>query len=386
MIKSTYLTITPFFPTEADFRGPFIFDQVEAIIKTEMYDVVVLKPKPWYSFEKDYEFEGIKVFRFKTYQLPSNLLPGLFDFLSCRSLSRKINAIGIKTTDIKIVHAHVTALGVFAISLKKKNPTIKTILQHHGFDVLSIENGILRKLKWHRSWVRNYGIKICNAIDLHVGVSQKTLDYLKTYDEITIKESYVLYNGINPAKFYKIPNSKNQNFFTIGCIGSFWDLKDQITLLKATQILVEENRSPIRVKLIGTGTTLQTCKQYVIENKLQDYVEFIDSLPHDQLVYFYNSLDLFVLPSYHEAFGCVYAEAHACGVPFIAVEGQGIGELILTKNQSNQTIKKKDSVYLASLMKFYAVNNDFFPTLSIDYKIENLINQLINKLNNTSIK
>ena len=267
MIKSTYLTITPFFPTEADFRGPFIFDQVEAIIKTEMYDVVVLKPKPWYSFEKDYEFEGIKVLRFKTYQLPSNLLPGLFDFLSCWSLSRKINAIGIKTTDIKIVHAHVTALGVFAISLKKKNPTIKTILQHHGFDVLSLENGILSRLKWHRSWVRNYGIKICNAIDLHVGVSQKTLDYLKTYIQITVKDSYVLYNGINPAKFYKIPNSKNQNFFTIGCIGSFWDLKDQITLLKATQIIVEENRNSIRVKLIGTGATLQTCKQYVIDGK-----------------------------------------------------------------------------------------------------------------------
>ena len=43
---------------------------------------------------------------------------------------------------------------------------------------------------------------------------------------------------------------------------------------------------------------------------------------HENLPSFYQSLDLFVLPSYYEAFGCVYAEAYSCGVPFIAVKNQ----------------------------------------------------------------
>ena len=202
MIKANYLTITPFFPNAADFRGPFIYDQVKAIKETGQYNIVVLKPKPWYSFDKDYEFEGIKIYRFTTFDLPSNILPGLFDFLSILSLKNKLKTIGIKNEAIEVVHAHVTGLGIYPVALKKNNPNIKSILQHHGFDVLSLENGKLYNQLWHRNWVRNYGINICNAIDLHVGVSKKTLSFLKNENNLKIRDSYVLYNGVDTAKFY----------------------------------------------------------------------------------------------------------------------------------------------------------------------------------------
>ncbi len=139
-MKPFYISITPFFPNASSFRGPFIYDQVKAIHDTEHYEVMVFKPKPWYSKEKDYEFEGIKVFRFKTFELPSNILPGIFDFLSIWSLKNKLKHIGVKNEAIEVVHAHVTGLGIFPNALKKNNPKIKSILQHHGFDVLSLEN------------------------------------------------------------------------------------------------------------------------------------------------------------------------------------------------------------------------------------------------------
>jgi glycosyltransferase involved in cell wall biosynthesis len=118
----------------------------------------------------------------------------------------------------------------------------------------------------------------------------------------------------------------------------------------------------------------------VRENKLDSHVEFIDKIPHNELVHFYNSLDLFVLPSYYEAFGCVYLEAHACGIPFIAVEGQGIAELILPENKDKQLIQKADSVYLSSLISYYAENKSFFPSLSINYDIETLMQKLVVKI------
>ncbi len=381
MIKPKYLTITPFFPTATSFRGPFIYDQVKAIQETGFYDAIVLKPKPWYSKEKDYEFEGINVYRFKTYELPSNILPGLFNFLSIWSLKYKLKTIGVKIKAIEVAHTHVTGLGIYAIALKKNNPKIKSVLQHHGFDVLSLENGLLHNRNWHRIWVKNYGVKICNAIDLHVGVSEKTLALLKRYNKIVIKDSHVLYNGVDTNKFHPIPSSKDSSFYTVGCVGNFWPSKDQITLLKAIKILVDQSISNLRVKFIGTGETLAICKNYVLENKLDKYVEFIDTLPHHQLVHFYNTLDLFVLPSFDEAFGCVYIEAHACGIPFIAVEGQGIAELILAENKEKQLIKKADSVNLSSLIIFYLNNKSFFPMLSIDYKISTLIRQFITKIN-----
>jgi hypothetical protein len=88
-MKPYYITITPFFPTPTNFRGPFVYDQVKAITNAGDYKVVVFKPKPRYSTEQDYEYDGIKVYRFKTFELPSNLVPGVFDFLSTGSLQRK---------------------------------------------------------------------------------------------------------------------------------------------------------------------------------------------------------------------------------------------------------------------------------------------------------
>jgi hypothetical protein len=85
------LTITPFFPTLSDFRGTFIYDQVKAIQEIGQYEVIVFKPKLWHSTEKDYEFEGISVYRFNAYEIPSSILPGLFDFLSTVSLHRKLS-------------------------------------------------------------------------------------------------------------------------------------------------------------------------------------------------------------------------------------------------------------------------------------------------------
>ena len=66
---------------------------------------------------------------------------------------------------------------------------------------------------------------------------------------------------------------------------------------------------------------------------------------------FSQSLDLFVLPSYWEAFGCVYTEAFACGVPFIAVKGQGISELLLDNDVNNWLIDKGDYKELSHLIE-----------------------------------
>ena len=335
--------------------------------------LLVFKPKPWYSKGKDYEYDGVRVYRFNTFELPSKILPGLFDRFSSRSLERKLKSIGLQSQHITVVHSHVTGTGFLANALKRKFPHIKTILQHHGFDVLSLTDGIFHKYNWHTKWVKKYGIQVCNRIDLHVGVSAKTLEYLKNFSEIKIKESFVLYNGVDTEKFYHIEGLKDPNHFTIGCIGNFWELKDQITLIKAVEKLVQEGVRDLRVFFIGSGRLLQRCKDYVAEHDLDSYFQFQGEMDHKELCRFYNTLDLFVLPSYFEALGCVYLEAYACGVPFIGVEGQGIEELILPENRQYQLIKPRDVKGLSHKIGYFYNHRDFKPRLNRNIQLDILI-------------
>ena len=73
---------------------------------------------------------------------------------------------------------------------------------------------------------------------------------------------------------------------------------------------------------------MNSCKKYVNDNNLSEFILFEKELEHHKLNKFYNEIDLFVLPSYYEALGCVYLESWATNTPFIAVKNQGVSEII----------------------------------------------------------
>mgnify|MGYP007101826306 CR=1 FL=1 len=123
MKKNVYLVITQFFPEPGDFHGPYVLDQVKALMRVSGHCVVVMKPVPMWQKPVDYEIDGVKVHRFRSYTLPSNVLPnGLCDRLSARSMFRKLRSIGIEAKDISVCHGHVTAFGTYALAMKRRNP------------------------------------------------------------------------------------------------------------------------------------------------------------------------------------------------------------------------------------------------------------------------
>ncbi len=359
-MKNIYLEITPFFPTEESFRGPYIYDQVKAIERNSNFDVKVVKVVSIFNKEPEiYEYQGVRVHTFKAYDLPSSIFPGLFHDINLIRFEAFIKkTVGIDIDNIAIIHSHVAyPAGALAVDFGKKHG-IKNFVQHHGLDVMQLSNGRVLKgtlKKWNNTFIQRRFLKTVNMTDLNIGVSQKVLDELNKVDGFSNPKSYVLYNGVDTSKFYKIPDAKKEpHIFTIGCIGNFWKTKDQITLLKALDLLVNEKGiETIKVIFVGSGPTLEECMHFVREKNLSGYVEFKSEIDHTKLNDFYNSLDLFVLPSYYEALGCVYMEALQIGIPIIAVKGQGIEEVIHEKNKTLMLIDPHNYMLLAKFIECF---------------------------------
>ena len=171
----------------------------------------------------------------------------------------------------------------------------------------------------------------------------------------------------------------DEDIYRIGCIANFQTLKDHLTLIKAVEKLINKGYNKLVLSLLGTGATKHECMDYVNAHGLTDYVEWPKEVYHEDLPTYYSSLDLFVLPSVFEGFGCVYTEAYACGVPFIGVMGQGAEEVIMLNERDNWLIKPHDTDNLANLIERQYINRNrqhLCKSISIDDLVKDFLKEI----------
>lgn len=401
--KKVYIVVTPFFPSSSSWRGAYVYDQVKAIERNSDYKVLVFRP----GQGEDYEIKGIKVYRYKTRSFPSNILNGFFNDYNGRSFVRRVNELGVDLNNVAFVHCHVCMNAACGFALKKINPNIRVLLQHHDLDPLNLRSGVLlRNNRFNIRYRAKKAIALFNEVDLHICISEpcrknlltfpnkrhcevyddyiRALNLCKGMPSITPKDVYVLNNGVNTNLFnlasLHLDNRKKTKEFRIGCIANFNELKGHMTLIKAFEIFVHKaDNENVRLSLLGTGDTRVMCENYIQEHQLEDYVEWPMEVPHDKLPEYYHSLNLFVLPSYFEGFGCVYTEAAACGVPFMGVYNQGAAEVIAPDESGKWLIQPHDYNRLAELInQFYTER--YVQKLCKAFDIDVLICQFLNKL------
>ena len=85
------------------------------------------------------------------------------------------------------------------------------------------------------------------------------------------------------------------------------------------------------------------------------------------------------MPSYYEALGCVYLESWATDTPFIAVEGQGISELIPNDKINDMLISRSDYVLLSEKIAFQMNHKSEFE-FNDDLDIRNTISNFLSLL------
>ncbi len=90
---------------------------------------------------------------------------------------------------------------------------------------------------------------------------------------------------------------------------------------------------------------------------LQDRVFFLGSYRNEELPALLRDCDLFALPSWDEAFGVVYLEALACGVPVVAADDGGAPEIV-TDGADGYLVPPRDDAALAEAIARFAALDD----------------------------
>lgn len=245
-----------------------------------------------------------------------------YDRLIFHLKHRKIYTDIVSKYDIRtysLIHAHsLFSNGYIAMKLKDQFQ-IPYIVAVRNTDV----NTFFKKM----IHLRKMGLEILKNSEHIVFLSRSYRDEViqkyipEIFKEIIFNKSSIIPNGIddfwleNRGNIRKLPNENDLKLLYVGVVNKN---KNIITTVKAIEILQTKG---IKSKLTVVGRIEDESIYNQIKNL--DYVNYIESKPKEELLEIYRQNDIFVMPSIHETFGLVYAEAMSQGLPIIYTRGQG---------------------------------------------------------------
>lgn len=135
--------------------------------------------------------------------------------------------------------------------------------------------------------------------------------------------------GVDIEKFHPVEtNEKMEKVETeLLFVGRLHNVKGLPHLLEAFR-RVEESHLEVRLTIVGKGPMEKDLKEKAEALSIDDSIEFLGEIDHDELPNYYRCADIFVLPSLSEGLSNVIMEAMACGLPVVATDVGGNSELI----------------------------------------------------------
>ena len=139
----------------------------------------------------------------------------------------------------------------------------------------------------------------------------------------------LIYNGIDTVKFF--PGNRNisrndlnlpTGVVLIGTAGRLETIKGQDVLIDA----ISNFSATIHLAIAGGGRCEQQLKEQVTQLQIEQQVHFLG--PLDDMPSFYQSLDLFCLPSRNEGMPLSPMEAQSCGIPALRSDVGGSAEAL----------------------------------------------------------
>jgi len=221
----------------------------------------------------------------------------------------------IKDFDYDLIHAHwAYPFGYMAmkISERKKIPYIVTC---HGVDI--------NILPFRNEELRRKTIEVLENSKYSVFVSEFLKNKAKEIG-YSGKNSLVIHNGYDENIFKPIKNiKKNSDKKTVGFVGNLTYVKRADKFPEIFSAIAETYNN-VEFLVVGEGELKD-----LLENELKNLnVRFTGKVSQKEVAKYMNEMDVMILPSRNEGFGCVVLEARACGIPVVASDVGGIPEAL----------------------------------------------------------
>ena len=199
----------------------------------------------------------------------------------------------------------------------------------HGWDVGDL-GGSNKKYQWVRRLYRPF-------VNYYIALSRDLEQYLTNTVGVAQGKVVQIYNGVDAQRFSvttprrMIPGSpfNDPDLWLLGTVGRMQTVKNQTDLTRAFILaleLVPELRRSLRLVMIGEGPLRGQSQALLDQAGCADFAW----LPGERndIPDVLNGLDCFALPSLAEGISNTILEAMASGLPVIATDVGGNGELV----------------------------------------------------------
>lgn len=266
-------------------------------------------------------------------------------------------AVSVIKTSVKnrnsvgISHAHyVFPTGVFSLVLKKIYG-IPYVITAHGGDI--------DKMAKKNKWIRHLTFLILKESSHVIAVGQQLAANIHQDFQVPLGKISVMSMGVDREVFKEGSQIEARNKLSIPLepfvflfVGNLIKEKGVQELIQAFQQLDNPNSL---LYIIGSKKSSKFVEAIYasIDPSFESRIHFINPVPQNELVTWFQASNTFVLPSYIEGFGLVALEALACKVPVIASKVGGLTYLL--QDEAGHLIEPENSGSLIEEMK-HALN------------------------------
>ena len=183
--------------------------------------------------------------------------------------------------------------------------------------------------------------------------------YMVNDEHIAADRVEICYNGVETTRFFPNPAPRPEPVagasLVIGTVCALRPEKN-LTVLQEAFARVLPREGAMKLVFVGSGRELAGLQGNAVRLKIEHASVFVPATP--AVAQWLNAIDIFVLPSYSEAFSNSLLEAMACGCAVIGSRVGGTPELTGENGERGLLFRSGDSDELAARILRLAENAD----------------------------